>query len=165
MNKQEKQIMICRDAETCGLKINEHCGKHEKNLFCCCGCNEENDGNVCVPYIPEKSEPAQQELLTDEEINTAEMPCDEDIRSCPINPTHSYDATSVECQLCSHRLTAQAQHLKTASLYQAKITALQTVIDHLLIDNSVLEQGMADKEKEINKLKGQINNFKEVKDE
>lgn len=53
-------------------------------------------------------------------------------------------------------IIAQAQQLKTASLYQAKITVLQTVIDHLLVDNSVLEQGMVDKQKEIEALKAQI---------
>ncbi len=47
--------------------------------------------------------------LTEEEINTAEMPCDEDSRNCPIDTTNSYDQTNAACQLCSHRITTQAQ--------------------------------------------------------
>ncbi len=47
--------------------------------------------------------------LTDEDISTTEMPCDEDSRNCPIDTANSYDPTSVACQLCSHRITAEAQ--------------------------------------------------------
>lgn len=48
-------------------------------------------------------------LLTDEEIKTNEMPCDEDKRECPLNPENSYNPCSIECQLCGHRITAIAQ--------------------------------------------------------
>ena len=58
----------------------------------------------------------EQELLSDEEINTAEMPCDEDSRNCPIDTANSYNPASVACQLCSHRITAQAQVVKLKAM-------------------------------------------------
>jgi hypothetical protein len=88
--------------------------KIEDGIFKCPFCGIETP--VEQSPIPESLE---QLLLTDEEINTTEMPCDEDTRECPLNTEYAYEPTNLNCQLCSHRQTAKAQLQKVQPLLNA----------------------------------------------
>ena len=83
---------------------------------------ESRDGNgvISQPVLPVEPDL----MLTDERINTVEMPCDEDTRTCPVNSSYSYDPISIQCQLCSHRMTAKAQ-LKACQDYYQPLLAIE----------------------------------------
>ena len=57
-------------------------------------------------------------------------------------------------------IIAQAQHLKSSTLKDAKIAELQGTIARMIIDNSVLEQGMADKQREIDRIWAGLDKYK-----
>ena len=90
---------------------------------------ESRDGNgvISQPVLPVEPDL----MLTDERINTVEMPCDEDTRTCPVNSSYSYDPISIQCQLCSHRMTAKAQLKACQDYYQPLLTANEAKIKEL----------------------------------